>query len=309
MNRCPITYREIPAGVRYSSEGLKLLSRRLKGLHDFPYSADEQRQEATARAAKMSIQGIQPKLSVILKVAHESFEIVDTGGNYILKPQTHYTLAPENEDLTMRLAHRAGIDVPLHALIHSKGGTLSYLIKRFDRSGERERLPVEDFAQLLGRTRDTKYDASMEQVASVIDRFATFPALEKLKLFRRTLFNFLVGNEDMHLKNFSLIRREGKIELSPAYDLLNSTILLGNATEEIALPLGGTKRNLSRRLLVEYFGSERLGLSKISIEEVLQDLQNALKTWEALIEQSFLSESMKIKYAELVLIRRRTLDF
>ncbi|HUI64289.1 MAG TPA: HipA domain-containing protein, partial [Bacteroidota bacterium] len=260
------------------------------------------------RAAKMSIQGIQPKLSVILKVAHESFEIVDTGGNYILKPQTHYTLAPENEDLTMRLAHRAGIDVPLHALIHSKGGTLSYLIKRFDRSGERERLPVEDFAQLLGRTRDTKYDASMEQVASVIDRFATFPALEKLKLFRRTLFNFLVGNEDMHLKNFSLIRREGKIELSPAYDLLNSTILLGNATEEIALPLGGKKRNLSRRLLVEYFGSERLGLSKISIEEVLQDLQNALKTWEALIEQSFLSESMKIKYAELVLNRRHTLE-
>ena len=148
----------------------------------------------------------------------------------------------------------------------------------------------------------------MEQVMSVIDRYVTFPVVEKLKLFRLTLFNFLVGNEDMHLKNFSLIRREGKIELSPAYDLLNTTIALGNVTEEIALPRGGRKRNLSRPLLVEYFGAERLGLTRSAIDDVLSELASSQGIWENLIRVSFLSQTMKEKYVDLVSNRRQMLE-
>lgn len=308
MNRCPITYEEIPTGAKYSAEGLKQLSRRLTALRDFPYTVEEQRREAIARASKMSIQGLQPKLSARLDVSGETFEVVDTGGNYILKPPSDYPEVPENEDLTMRLAASAGIEVPLHGLIYCEDSSLTYVIRRFDRTGRKGRLHVEDFAQLSGKTRDTKYDSSMEQVASVIDEYMTFPALEKLKLFKLTLFSFLVGNEDMHLKNFSLIIREGKSELSPAYDLLNSTIAIGNAKEEIALPIDGKKRNLTRRLLIEYYGKGRLGLRDQVVDDALRGFISLLDKWESTIRISFLSEAMKGKYLNLLRARFKTLQ-
>ncbi len=307
MNRCSITYEEIPAGMKYSAGGLRMLSRSLKGLRDLPYSAEEQRREAIARAAKMSIQGLQPKLSAILDVRGESFRVVDTGGEYILKPQTEYVEVPQNEDLTMRLASSAGIEVPFHGLLYSRDGSMTYFIKRFDRSGRKGKLAVEDFAQLSGHTRDTKYDSSMEQVAAVIDRYATFPAVEKLKLFRLTVFNFLVGNEDMHLKNFSLISRDGKVELSPAYDLLNTTIAIANATEEIALPIEGKKRNLTRQLIADYFGRDRLGLATRVVDEVMQELASASGGWSTAIEASFLSDELKRRFLDLVSGRRERL--
>jgi serine/threonine-protein kinase HipA len=69
-----------------------------------------------------------------------------------------------------------------------------------------------------------RYNSSMEKVAGLIEQFCTFPALERVRLFERTLFSFMVGNEDMHLKNFSLITRHQKVELAPAYDFLNTTL-------------------------------------------------------------------------------------
>ncbi|MEX0600681.1 MAG: HipA domain-containing protein, partial [Rhodothermales bacterium] len=236
MPRCPITYEEIPAG-RYSRAGLRRLSRRLTELEDLPFTPDELRREALARASKMSIQGLQPKLSAILNVPEHRFDIVDRGGNYILKPPIpDYPQVPENEDVTMRMAGAAGIEVPMHGMIYTSDGARCYFIRRFDRVGRSAKRAVEDFAQLLGRTRDTKYDASLEQVLGVIDRYCTFPAVERLKLFRRVLFAFLCGNEDMHLKNVSLITRDNMVELSPAYDLVNTTIVLANPQEEMALP-------------------------------------------------------------------------
>jgi serine/threonine-protein kinase HipA len=139
MSRCPITYGECEGG-KYSLKGLKKLSPRLKNLKDFPFSAEEQVKEAIARAAKMSIQGVQPKLSVRLDLKNEIFEIVDTGGRYIFKPQTkNYKEVPENEDVTMRLAELIGIDVPLHGMVFSKDNTLTYFIRRFDRVGRNKK--------------------------------------------------------------------------------------------------------------------------------------------------------------------------
>ncbi|MFH0730457.1 MAG: HipA domain-containing protein [Pseudomonadota bacterium] len=159
---------------------------------------------------------------------------MDTGGRYILKPQNpQYPLLPENEDLSMHLASAAGITVPLHGLVYSIDGSMTYFIKRFDRVGK-NKLAVEDFSQLLGLTRETKYDASMEKIAHVIETYCSFPAVEKIKLFRQTLVNFLIGNEDMHLKNFSLMTLNGKVALTPAYDILNTTLVLSDAREEIA---------------------------------------------------------------------------
>ena len=300
MNICPITYQ--PCGEEnYSADGLKLLSKNLTQLNDLPLTQEEQLRESAARADKMSLQGVQPKLSARLNVKDGSFEIVDRNGEYILKPQNNfYPELPENESLTMKLAQMVDIELPSSGMIYSSDRKLTYFIKRFDRYGKSKKLSVEDFAQLAGKSRETKYDYSMEKVINLIDTFSTFPAIEKVKLFRLTIFNFLIGNEDMHLKNFSIITRDNKIELSPAYDLLNTTIVLPNEPEEIALPLAGKKRNLSSKILIDYFGKERLNLNDRVISQVLDKIKSAFDDWEELIKISFLSPQMKEKYFGLL---------
>ncbi|HMB68058.1 MAG TPA: HipA domain-containing protein, partial [bacterium] len=206
-DRCLITYEPLASGDPhpYSVAGLHRLSPALRSLEPFPYSARDQRREAVARATKMSIQGVQPKLSARLAVKNGAFRVVDRGGQWILKMQTEtFADLPENEDLTMRLAETAGIPTPVHGLLRSVDGSLTYFVRRFDRAGRGRKLAVEDFAQLAGRTRDTKYDFSMERLVPLLDQHTTFPAVERQELFRRTVFAFLTGNEDLHLKNFSL---------------------------------------------------------------------------------------------------------
>jgi len=303
MNFCPITYTPC-GGNLYSKAGLRLLSPDLKVLKELEYTADEQRREAYNRAARMSIQGVQPKLSAKLSIKDGKFEIVDMGGKYILKPQHHlYPEMPQNEDLTMRLASAIRLDVPLHGLIWSKDRTLTYFIKRFDRRGQNDKVPTEDFAQLAGMSRDTKYDYSMEKVVTVIDDFCTFPSIDKLTLFKLTIFNYLVGNEDMHLKNFSVITDEGKVTLSPCYDLVNTTIEYKRQIEEIALPLKGKKKHLTRKILVDYFGMERCELTTKSVDNVLETISSGVPKWKELIDISFLSQEMKEKYHSMVEVR------
>jgi len=300
MNRCPITY--APSGDnRYSESGLRLLSNELTVLNDLEYTAEEQRIEAYNRASKMSIQGIQPKLSARLNIKEGKFDFVDKGGRYILKPQhVLYPEMPENEDLTMRLADEIDLEIPLHGLIWSKDDTLTYFIKRFDRKGQNQKVPVEDFAQLAGLSRDTKYDYSMEKLVGIIDKYSTFPSIEKLTLFKLVIFNYLVGNEDMHLKNFSIINGDGKVSLSPCYDLVNTTIEYKKQDEEIALPLKGRKKHLTRNILVDYFGIERCELTSKSIDNVLETISSAVPIWKELINISFLSKEMKEKYHDLL---------
>jgi serine/threonine-protein kinase HipA len=300
MNICPITYS--PCGEnRYSEKGLRLLASGLKSLKDLEYTAEEQRIEAYNRASRMSIQGVQPKLSAVFNIKDEKFELVDKGGKYILKPQHNlYYQMPENEDLTMRLAELIGLEIPVHGLIWSKDNSLTYFIKRFDRKGYNDKIPVEDFAQLAGLNRDTKYDYSMEKIVTLINMYCTFPAIETIKLFKLVLFNFLVGNEDMHLKNFSIINRDGIITLSPCYDLVNTTIEYKKPEEEIVLPLMGKKKKLTQNILIYYFGKDRCELTSKSIENVLESISSSIEEWNKLIDSSFLSSEMKTKYHDLL---------
>ena len=309
MNRCPITY-ESCGELLYSEKGLKLLSPVLKGLTLLDFSAQELRSEALVRASKMSIQGVQPKVSSVLNIKHGRFDIVDKKGRFILKPQHHiFPEIPQNEDLTMRLAATAGIEVPLHGMVYSKDHSLTYFIRRFDRKGQKDKIPVEDFAQLSGLSRDTKYNYTMERLVSLLDEFCTFPAIEKAKLFKRVIFNFLVGNEDMHLKNYSVIIRNSKVELSPAYDLLNTSIVLKGNAEEIALPVKEKKSNLTSDILINYFGKGHCSLTDKIIENTLNDIRASLPRWFILIENSFLSHDMKEKYLILLKARLQVLDW
>lgn len=308
MKRCPITYELISEDEGYSKRGLKLLSPQLERLEPLALSAEEQRQEAVSRAGKMSIQGVQTKLSAQLQIKEGHFKIVDHKGHYILKTQSaHYPELPENEALTMSLASMVGIEVPVHGLLYAKDDSKTYFIKRFDRVGHNKKLALEDFSQLSGKSRDTKYKSSMEQVIDIINQYCTFPKIECIRLFKLTLFNYLIGNEDMHLKNFSIITKNQKNYLSPAYDLLNTTIAMIDPKEELALPLKGKKNNLTKKDFLSYFAIERLKINQTIIDEVINEFSKKLPTWPAFIETSFLSVEMKEKYKTLVEERARKL--
>jgi serine/threonine-protein kinase HipA len=147
----------------------------------------------------------------------------------------------------------------------------------------------------------------MEKIVKLIDDYCTFPAIEKIKLFKLVIFNYLTGNEDSHLKNFSIITDDNQIRLSPCYDLVNSTIVLKEQDEEIALPLKGKKKHLTRNVLVNYFGIERCELTEKSIEKVLETISLAIPKWKTLIDISFLSKEMKGKYVDLLDGRLTTL--
>jgi serine/threonine-protein kinase HipA len=170
-------------------------------------------------------------------------------------------------------------------------------------------MQVEDFSQLAGLNRNAKYNYTMEKLVVLINSYCTFPAIEKVKLFQRVIFCYLTGNEDMHLKNFSVIIRKNIVELSPVYDLLNTTIVLKGDAEEIALSLSGKKKNLNYKILVDYFGKERCGLMDKVIENTMGGISKAIPEWKELIEISFLSDNMKEIYEGLLDKRLKILNF
>lgn len=300
MNRCPITY-ELCGTNKYSEKGIHFIAPKLTHLNDLPYTAVELRQEAANRAKKLSIQGVQPKLSAAVSIIDQEFKIVDQFGTYIIKPQNDlFPQLPENEDVTMRMAKAFGLEVPFHGMLYAKDGSLSYFIKRFDRYGKGKKWAIEDFAQLTGNTRDTKYRFTMEKLIPVLDEYCSFPAIEKADFFKRILFCYVTGNEDMHLKNFSLITQKGKTTLTPIYDFLNSTIAIKNPEEEIALMLKGKKSNLKAADFIDYYAKERLLLNEKTINTILDQMKKATPKWKELLEISFLSEDMKEKYLELL---------
>ncbi|NDP21989.1 MAG: HipA domain-containing protein [Paludibacter sp.] len=300
MNRCPITY-DLCGTEKYSVKGMRLIAPKLTHLSDLPYTAVELRQEAANRAKKLSIQGVQPKLSAAISIVDQEFKIVDQFGTYIIKPQNDlFPQLPENEDVTMRMAKVFGLDVPFHGMLYGKDGNLSYFIKRFDRHGKGKKRATEDFAQLTANTRDTKYRFTMEELIPVLDEYCSFPAIEKADFFKRILFCFVTGNEDMHLKNFSLITKNGKTTLSPIYDFLNSTIAIKNPDEEIALPLKGKKSNLKANDFIDYYAKERLQLNEKTKATILEQMKKATPKWKELLEISFLSDELKEKYLELL---------
>ena len=155
----------------------------------------------------------------------------------------------------------------------------------------------------------------MERLVRLLDAHCTFPAIEKIKLLKRCLFNFLVGNEDMHLKNHSLITRQGKVELAPAYDYLNTTVAylaLGKrieAMEEVALPLRGRKRRLSGKDWLGYYAHERLGLPAKIIDRVRAELLKSIPAWRLRIAHSFLPRDQQDHYHALVAARLDALDW
>lgn len=197
---------------------------------------------------RTSLTGVQPKLSLHI-MEHEGrrrLTIVGLWGAYICKPQTPmYAALPEIEDLTMHLAEAARISVVPHSLMRMDDGTLCYLTRRVDRTPEGGKIAMEDMCQLTGRLTEDKYRSSCERVGKAVLQYSSMPKMDVTNFLELLMFCWLTGNNDMHLKNFSIYEpAEGVFRLSPAYDLLNAAIVNPKDDEEFALTLNGRKKNI-----------------------------------------------------------------
>jgi serine/threonine-protein kinase HipA len=254
--------------------------------------------------SQMTVTGVQPKLSLELapsenKNQPKRFTIVGLWGGYILKPPTpNFQQLPEVEDLTMHLAAIARIKVVPHSLIRLQSGNLAYITKRIDRN-KKDKVHMEDMCQLTERLTENKYHGSYEQIAKAILKYSTTPGLDIVNFFEQVLFSFLTGNADMHLKNFSLINQPGiGIVLSPAYDMVATSIVNPADDEDLALTLNAKKKKIKRTDFVAAFTT--LNLEAKQQENIFNKMEKAKDKWLDLIDKSFLSEDFKLAYKELV---------
>jgi serine/threonine-protein kinase HipA len=236
------------------------------------------------------------------------FTIVGLWGKYILKPQTDLCpQLPENEDLTMHLAEIAGIHTVPHSLIRFADGELCYITKRIDRDGKGNKLSMEDMCQLSERLTEHKYKGSYEQIAKLILRFSIAPKLDLANFWQQTLFCWLTGNADMHLKNFSLYSLlKGQYLLTPAYDMLSTVLAIPEDNEELALTLNGKKRKLNRSDFVTSFMQS--GLDAKVTNRLFIRFEKSLPQWLSFIKMSFLNEELKEKYSRLIVDRWQLLQ-
>jgi serine/threonine-protein kinase HipA len=262
-----------------------------------PFRATDVTREAQKMVGKMSISGVQPKLSVIHDPIKHQVLVVERGGLYILKPQTErFESIPENENLCMNIASTFGIEVPPHGLLPLLDGSLVYLVKRFDRLEDGSKLQQEDFQQLLQI--DDKYDGSYERIANYIKEHSSVPVLDLIRLFERALLFYTLGNGDAHLRNFSLLRSEEiGYQLSPAYDIVNSRLVLPEEQEEVCLSLQGKKNRLSGR---DFFRlAEHFGLTRKQADNSLVRLHDLKSTIEAMIRGSLLRSDLREDFFEI----------
>jgi serine/threonine-protein kinase HipA len=257
----------------------------------------------------VSVPGVQAKLSMSLLNEDKTdsrLTVVGTlGGNYIFKPPSKdYEEIPANEHLTMKMADLFNIDVVPHSLIKLASGELSYITKRIDRAEDETKIHMIDMFQVTEAF--DKYRGSMERIGKAIEAYADNTLLDKLRFFELTIFSYLTGNNDMHLKNFSMIKTSYGWSLSPAYDLLNTVIVNPEDTEELAFTIAGKKKKITLQNFLD-FGTD-LGLSKKQINRVFNRFKEFKKDALSVVGESFLSGDMKVEYKAILETRFEILD-
>lgn len=302
MCKCLFCYKELDEGQKDFHPGC---ARKFFGTAEAPL-LEYRREDLDALAAQViqaqtSLTGVQPKLSLNLH-KHEGcnrLTIVGLWGDFIFKPQTNaYPELPENEDLTMHMAEAARIKVVPHSLIRLADGSLGYITRRIDRSKKGEKIDMEDMCQLTLHPTEYKYKSSCEQIARTIAVYSSMPKLDLVNFMQVLLFSFITGNNDMHLKNFSLYRPKKLYQLTPAYDLLNVAIVNPKDKEELALTLNGKK---SRLKLSDFLkASATMGIEENVTMQLIASMKNALPAWTELISNSFLDEELKVAYLAVI---------
>lgn len=308
MSKCLFCYRDIEDEEFMKYEFHKSCSRKFFG-KNIPPILDYTQSEMLELAQKIvksqrTVTGVQPKLSLSSKKmtedsAIERFTIVGLWGKFILKPQTVlYEQLPEIEDLTMHLAELSKIKTVEHSLIRLKSGELAYITKRIDRL-KNKKLHMEDMCQLTERQTEHKYKGSHEQVAKTLKTFSTNPGFDIVNFYELVLFCFLTGNNDMHLKNFSLLKGvDLNYNLCPAYDLVASELVVEGDDEELALSLNGKKKKIKRKDFS--IAMKTSGMNDKSIENVFKKFEYLEDKWHVFIDASFLSKKLKESYHNMI---------
>jgi len=269
-----------------------------------PYSIDQMAELAKEVVERsVTIPGVQAKLSMsLIKATTDNPDsrltvVGALGGNYIFKPPSErFKEMPQNEHLTMRIGEAYNLPVVPSSLIRLASGELSFITKRVDRTDNGRKIHMLDMFQITEAF--DKYKSSLEKVGKAIHSYSENTMLDKITYFELSLFCFLTGNNDMHLKNYSMIIGESGWVLAPAYDLLNVAIILPEDMEETALTLEGKKKKLSKGNFINL--AKNLDLTEKQTDGVFKRLiENKPKAikW---IEKSFLSDGMKPKYIEVL---------
>ena len=302
MSKCLYCYKELgPGEVDFH----KSCCRKFFGTATAP-SLDYTRAQMDELAAQVirsqtTLTGVQPKLSLNLDRHKDSQKLTIVGlwGDYIFKPQTdRFAMLPENEDLTMHLAEIAKIKIVPHTLIRMKDGSIGYLTKRIDRKADGEKIAMEDMCQLTERQTEHKYRSSYEQIGKAIRKYSTNAQLDMVDFLELVYFSWLTGNNDMHLKNFSLYSPAGEPVLTPAYDLLNAFISNPADDEELALNLNGKKKRMKD---ADFRTAYRTcGVPEIVFDRVKKKYKDLLPKFEEEIQRSFLSDELKTFYIDLL---------
>lgn len=305
MAKCLYCYKELNEGEK---DFHKVCSKKIFGtpsVPELPYTRENLIDLAKqVIRSQTTLTGVQAKLSLDInksgKNETERFTIVGLWGRYILKPQTdRFAHLPELEDLTMHLAELAKIQVVPHSLIRFADGELCYITRRIDRIDKGIKLPMEDMCQLTERLTEHKYKGSYEQIAKAIQRFSAVPKLDMVNYWEQVVFSWIMGNADMHLKNFSLYSKEkGKYVLTPAYDMLSTALVMPEDTEELALTLNGKKRKIKRADFVASMQASGLG-NKIT-ENIFNKFVKAKDKWFEFIDLSFLPNEMKEAFKAII---------
>ena len=270
-----------------------------------PYQLSDMEQLARdAALLSISVPGVQPKLSLgLIKEALRKGQsgrltIVDAlEGQYILKPQHEdYPQMPENEHLSMKLAELFRMDIVPVNMIRLQSGELCFISRRIDSNADGSKNHMIDFLQILEL--ESKYKGTMETLGKTIGELSVNKLLDKLRFFESTVFNYVIGNNDMHLKNYSMFLSDSGWVLSPFYDLLNVKLVLPSDKEETALLLGGKKMNFSRRAFDNFGGVLKLNAKQINA--VYRRLQKWLPSANDLIDRSFLDLDRQKAYKDLI---------
>jgi serine/threonine-protein kinase HipA len=280
---------------------------------ELPYQLSEMEVLAKEAAEQsVTVPGVQPKLSLNwirdeLDNRHSGrLTIMDAlQGNFILKPpNSEYPQMPENEHLSMKLAELFKINTVPSSLIRLASGELCYITKRIDRGPDNTKSHMIDFLQILELS--DKYKGTMERLGKKIGDLSENKLLDKLRFFEVTVFNYLIGNNDMHLKNFSMFLSPMGWVLAPFYDLLNVKLILPKDEDDTALLLGGKKKEFNKGYFDEL--ASNLELNEKQRRAVYRRIHTWLPQAKELIGPSFLTGEMKEEYARFISERAKLFE-
>lgn len=261
-----------------------------------------------------TVPGVQKKLSLHLSTENNlRLTIINYPTGYILKPATEeYDSLPEMEYLIMQMAKISGIQTVPFALIEIfDTQNFAYITKRIDRifTPQFKKLAMEDFCQLEERLTENKYRSSYERCAKIISKYSVQPGLDMADFFLRLLFSFVIGNSDMHLKNFSLIETSlgsGVYRLSEAYDMISTNIVIPEDSEQFALTLNGKKKNIKKEDFLIF--ANTIGLSPKSVQKMINKILNLENKYIDMCKHSYLPNDKKEALEKLIKERIKILN-